>query len=161
MWKIEILNYIYRLSWYLFCIGSNYEKGTMMYETGIFEGNKGGYFWADVYDDSDYPKARYFVDDDTACMVHNNIKSALYDDMTGYVDELQCEESLNENELYVVLYYKAIAGTYDLDQLVDFGLTKQEIIDNVRAQKYVEGANYYTMGNMFYSTRVMLERLKS
>ena len=35
-----------------------------------------------------------------------------------------------------------------LEQLVDFGITKQQIIDNVIAQKYVEGADYFTMDQL-------------
>ena len=102
-------------------------------------------------------KAKYFVHDDNSVGVHMNIKSALYDDMTSYIDELQDEEDLADGELYVVCYFEFEKCSYGLLQKVDFGITKQEIIDNVKNQKYVEGAYYYTMGQMFYTTKEVME----
>lgn len=32
-----------------------------------------------------------------------------------------------------------------LDVIVDYGITKEQIIENVNAQKYVEGADYFLM----------------
>lgn len=70
-------------------------------------------------------------------------KSAVWDDLEGYTDILQNENELPDNQFYIVTYYK-----YDgsgLEQLIDFGITKQQIIDNVNNQKYIEGADYFTM----------------
>ena len=71
-------------------------------------------------------------------------KSFLWDDMTGYVDKLQNEDSLPDGE-YIVTYFARCDD--DLVQLVDYGITKQQIIENVLAQKYVEGADYFLMVN--------------
>ena len=68
--------------------------------------------------------------------------SALWDDMTGYVDKLQKEEELPEGK-YVVTYFKY--DGHDLLQLADVGISKQQIIENVKNQKYVEGADYFLM----------------
>ena len=76
---------------------------------------------------------------------HSYNKSGLYDDMEGYVDELQNEKDLPDNKVYVVTYFKLCDDCSGLEQLVDFGITKQQIIDNVVAQKYVEGADYFIM----------------
>lgn len=65
--------------------------------------------------------------------------------MEGYVDDLQNEKDLPEGKNYIVTYFKLCDDCSGLEQLVDFGITKQQIIDNVIAQKYVEGADYFTM----------------
>lgn len=74
---------------------------------------------------------------------HSCEKSALYEDMSGYIDKVQ-----NENELpngkYIVTYFKICDGS-DLEQVVDYGITKEQIIENVKAQRYVEGADYFLM----------------
>ena len=77
---------------------------------------------------------------------HECKKSILYDDMTGYVDEVQKESKLPNDKLFIVTYFKD-DGSHGsgLEQLVDFGITKQQIIDNVTAQKYIEGADYFIM----------------
>ena len=62
--------------------------------------------------------------------------------MTKYVDIIQKENELPDNKLFIVTYFKY--DGFGLEQLVDFGVTKQQIINNVIAQKYVEGANYFT-----------------
>lgn len=119
---------------------------------GIFK-NKltGNYFWLDCLDEDEVKEAKYFLDDDNAISHHTCVKSAEYDDMTGYVDALQNEEDLSDDELYVVTYF-TFAPSCCLYQHVDMGITKQQIIDNVKAQKYVEGASYHTMGQMMYYT---------
>lgn len=124
----------------------------------IFNGRNGYYYWLDCLNADKVKKAVYFCDADNAAY-HRCLKSALYDDMTDYHDELQCEDSLSDDELYVVTYFRSLRDVCFLEQLVDFGITKQEIIDNVKAQKYVEGASYFTMGQMFYTTRKMMEEL--
>ena len=85
------------------------------------------------------------VDIDKEIGFHACNKSGLYDDMEGYVDELQNENDLPNNKVYVVTYFKLCDDCSGLEQLVDFGITKQQIIDNVIAQKYVECADYFTM----------------
>lgn len=122
---------------------------------GIFECNDGSYYWLDDMDGFEIKEAKYFAGG-TYTGVHVCEKSLLYDDMTDYIDQLQEEESLAGDELYVVFYHWT-DNPYDLYQKVDFGLTKQEIIENVKNQKYVEGADYYTMGQIFYETRMMME----
>lgn len=125
---------------------------------GIFENKKNGnYWWEDWLEDEAMKQAKYFVDNTNYVGVHACIKSALYDDMTGYVDMLQNEERLSDCELYVVCYDYMDDSSYTLWQRVDFGITKQEIIENVKNQKYIEGATYYTMGQMFYTTREVME----
>lgn len=125
-----------------------------MYLCGIFERNDGAYYWLDEMTEEEVREAKYFVSGETG--YHVCEKSALYDDMTGYVDQLQREEHLKDDELYVVCYYWTDCP-YCMRQEVDFGITKQEIIENVKAQKYVEGASYYTVGQMFYMTRMVME----
>ena len=73
---------------------------------------------------------------------HSCERSALYDDMTGYVNEIQREEALPEGK-YIVTYYWF--DGQDLQQLADVGIMKAEIIQNVRNQKYREGADYFLM----------------
>lgn len=123
---------------------------------GIFKNKQGEYFWLDCLDEYEWNDAVYFADADDS-PYHTSIKSALYDDMTDYIDQLQNEESLPDNELYVVTYFKFEEGCWGLNQPVDFGITKAEIIENVKNQKYVEGASYFTMGQMFYTTKMMME----
>ena len=128
----------------------------------IFENKLAGdYFWLDELDDLgeyEVKEAKYFLYDNECIYCHKSIKSALYDDMTGYVDKLQNEEeSLCPSELYVVLYNEFEEPFGGLLEKVDFGLTKDEIIENVKNQKYVEGATYFTMGHMFFATRMMME----
>lgn len=89
------------------------------------------------------------VDIDKEIGCHECKRSVLYDDMTGYIDEIQEENELPDNESFIVTYFKD-DGSHGsgLEQLVDFGITKQQIINNVIAQKYVEGADYFTMGQL-------------
>ena len=127
----------------------------------IFE-NEHGYYWVEAYNNIEeeieyWGKDKFrYVFDNGNLFFHQCKRSALYDDMTGYVDQLQDEKKLADDELYVVTYYK-YDGTNFLEQLVDFGLTKQEIIQNVLDQKYVEGADYLTMGKLFYHTKKYLD----
>lgn len=126
--------------------------------TGIFDNNHGGYYWMDCLIKDEIKEAKYFVDEMNCAGHHACIKSALYDDMIGYVDPLQNEENLSDKELYVVTYYEYEECSWGLLQKVDFGITKQEIIENVKNQKYIEGASYFTMGQMFYETKIMMEQ---
>lgn len=110
------------------------------------------WFYIDDFEDLHYD---YYVARKAG--YHSCSKSVLYDDMRDWVDDVQEEElrRLDDTELYVVTYFKARDGY--LEGYVDFGLTKEEIVENVKAQKYVEGACYYTFGNMFWTTRKVLE----
>ena len=123
--------------------------------TGIFETSNGEFYWLDCLDEFEVKEAKYFVDESASAGYHMCNKSALYDDMTGYVDTLQNELNLPDKELYIVTYHEFEECSYGLLCKVDFGITKQEIIENVKAQKYVEGATYYTIGHMFYETKMM------
>lgn len=125
---------------------------------GIFENKNGnGFYWMDCLDENEKKDAKYFVDADFSVGYHQCIKSTLYDDVSDRIDGLQTEQKdLEHGELYVVAYFE-YDGTSGLEQPVDFGLTKEEIIKNVEAGKYAEGATYYTIGQMFYATRKMLE----
>lgn len=124
---------------------------------GIFE-NKftDNYIWSDCMYEDEVKEAKYFADDNRATACHISKKSLLYDDMPNYVDMMQSEGDLQDDELYVVMYYWT-NNPFCLYSYVDFGITKQEIIENVKAQKYVEGASYYTMGQIFKTTRDYLE----
>lgn len=128
---------------------------------GIFERKDGSMYWLDCMDDYEMANAKYLC---LECAgVHQCEKTILNDDMDGYVDTLQNEEELSDNELYVVTYEHAFldCGYWNLEGLVDFGITKQQIIENVKAQKYVEGATYYTMGQMFYATKMIMEDMEN
>ena len=50
---------------------------------------------------------------------------------------------LRHARLYIVCYWWY--DGQDLLQLADVGIAKEEIIENVRDQKYREGADYYLM----------------
>lgn len=69
-------------------------------------------------------------------------KSVLYDNLDGYEDVIQNEASLPDG-LYIVTYYWWDGR--DLLQWCDYGVTKQQIVENVRNQKYREGADYFLM----------------
>ena len=130
---------------------------------GIFERNDGTYYWLDCMTEDEIKGAKYFVDESNYASIHCCVKTILDGDIDGYVDTLQNEESsLVDGELYVVTYHHAFMDCWywNLEGLVDFGLTKDEIIENVKNQKYVEGADYFTMGQMFYETRQMMEELR-
>lgn len=77
---------------------------------------------------------------------HECVKSCIYDDMTGFTDQIQEEYGLPDGERFIVTYFRQDPDDgNELLQLVDFGITKDEAIANVEAQKYVEGARYFTM----------------
>ena len=107
----------------------------------VKEGNN--YFWWDAPiwgEDLNKEDCLVIMRENDAIGVHVNQKSIIWDDMTGFVDELQREESLPDGQ-YIVTYYWW-DGEY-LIQLVDYGITKQQIIENVKNQKYREGADYF------------------
>lgn len=118
-------------------------------ERAIYKSEDGKQYF--FYDDPEWgvelkkDEIEGIVDIDKEIGFHTCNKSGLYDDMEGYVDELQNERDLPEDKIYVVTYFKLCDDCSGLEQLVDFGITKQQIIDNVIAQKYIEGADYFTM----------------
>lgn len=109
------------------------------------------YYVNEPFDD-EMERAAYICDTDVAAGFHACRKSALYDDMTGYVDELQRERDLDSRELYVVTYDVYCPGG-ELCGAVDFAVSKDEIIAAVKAQRYREGATYYTLGQVMKTTR--------
>ena len=84
------------------------------------------------------------VDIDKKIDAHMCIKSGLYENIDGYIDELQNKTQLPDGK-YIVTYFKLCDNASGLEQLVDFGITKEQIINNVNAQKYIEGADYFLM----------------
>lgn len=120
---------------------------------GIYEsGTDGKLYWIDTLDDDEMSRALYLCDPNEAAGYHACRKSACYDDMTGYVDELQKEEAMDPRELYVVTYDEFTPG-YGLSGAVDFAVSKDELITAVKEQRYREGATYYTLGQVMKTTR--------
>ena len=116
------------------------------------------YFW-EFYDweeiDSDLRpiiekhdmKVYGYVGESAASGFHACNKSRIWDEIpANYVDVLQNERNLPD-ENYVVIYY-VCDENLDLLQYVDFGITKSQIVANVEAQKYMEGAEYYPINLM-------------
>lgn len=130
--------------------------------TGIFEITQNGdseYTWVDFLDEYEAKEAKYFVEMSKQVGNHISMKSALYEDVTDYKDKLQGEQNLSDDELYVVLYNEFEETSFGLLEKVDFGITKEQIIENVKSKKYIEGAHYFTMGQMFYTTKMILEKM--
>lgn len=125
---------------------------------GIFENKSNdGYYWMNYLDEYEINEAKYFLSNYNQAGCHACEKSAYWGDIEdGYIDTIQNEYDLKDGELYVVVYYVFEDKCWSIDQLVDFGITKHEIIENVKNQKYREGASYYTMGQMFYETKKVL-----
>lgn len=110
------------------------------------ENGKQYFFYDDPEWGVDYKKSEVegVLDIDEETGFHSSEKSGLYENMEGYIDKIQ-----NENELpngkYIVTYFELCNDVSGLEQLVDYGITKEQIIKNVNAQKYVEGADYFLM----------------
>ena len=115
----------------------------MKNERMIVEGYDGNYYFFDYPEDDEREDGIGAVDVSDEIDYHQCKKSALYDDMTGYVDELQNEEKLPDGN-YIVTYF-FLNDNLDLEQKVDFGISKSEIVQNVISQKYIEGADYFKM----------------
>lgn len=124
---------------------------------GIYKSEYGYLSFADIYDDvwsTTDLDFEYYVN--RFAGYHVCRKSAVYGEIDGFKDEvLANDEVLDPHELYVVLYW--FFNGEDLEHRVDFGLSKDEIFENVRKNKYVEGAEYCTMGHMFWVTKRVLE----
>jgi len=71
---------------------------------------------------------------------HQCRKSIVYDDMKGYTDVLQREEQLPDGH-YIVCYYWW-DGRHII-QLVDWDISREQVIQNVLQQRYLEGAAYF------------------
>jgi len=99
------------------------------------------YYFFDYPEDYEREDGIGAVDVSDEIGYHQCNKSALYDDMEGYVDELQDEQNLPDGNYIVTYFY--FNDDCDLEQRVDFGISKSEIIQNVINQKYVEGADYF------------------
>ena len=109
-------------------------------ERMIIKGN-GEYYFYDYPEPDERSDGIGYVDsefDRVGC--HECNRSAIWDDMTGYIDEIQNENDLQDIP-YLVTYFYADDGL-GLLQMAEF-VSKQQIIDNVIAQKYREGADYY------------------
>lgn len=104
------------------------------------------FFYDDVGWGVDCKKAEAegVLDVDEEIGFHKCEKSGLYEIMEGYVDKIQNENELPDGK-YIVTYFKLCDGASGLEQLVDYGITKEQIFKNVNAQKYVEGADYFLM----------------
>ena len=101
--------------------------------------------WEDYYEEYGYRLGRFdpvavgvFID-----AAHYCLKSALYDDLTNYQDTLQDEENekLKNGVTYTVCYYKN--DDSDLLQFVDHKISRQDIVDNILSNRYVEGAEIF------------------
>ena len=121
----------------------------MAVEKVIMKTDTGYYFYDEPEEDFDY-KAEGAIGvllEDTEVGVHSCEKSELYEDMKGYVDKIQKEEELPDKERYLVCWFE-YGGSFTLHQMVDYDISKSEIIANVINQKYREGAFYYLLKDM-------------
>ncbi len=75
---------------------------------------------------------------------HECRKSGLYENLENHIDKVQNENNLPDKK-YIVTYFKLCDDISGLEQLVDYNITKDQIIKNINAQKYVEGADYFLM----------------
>lgn len=124
----------------------------------IYGDNAGNYYHYEFYDwDEIDDDMKYFTDSDgngilgyvgteVAVGYHACRKSKIWNDMEGYVDTIQQERELPDGK-YIVCYFY-VDDNLDMLSFVDYEITKEQIIANVEAQKYVEGAEYYLMESM-------------
>ena len=123
--------------------------GTVNIDRVIEKVDNNYYFYDEPEPDFDYRNTIGIMPACTDVGFHACNKSALYDDMTGYVDKVQNEESLPDRERYIVCYFEAEPDSgCILYQKVDYDISKSEIIANVIKQKYREGADYYLLKDM-------------
>lgn len=109
---------------------------------GVYRSEYGDDWYYDDYDYIDDVDDIVYVVDDSICSVHKALNGGKKDVLTD------AEMYLDDNELFVVAY-----TTFDgYLRKVDMGITKQEIISNVLANKYVNGAEYWTFGQMLKTT---------
>lgn len=116
-------------------------------ERAIIKADNGEYFFFDdpIWgEDLQKSEVAGIVNIENEIGYHACNHSALYEDLTGYVDQVQNENDLPDDGKFIVTYFVADENL-DLLSKVDFGITKAEIIENVKAQKYIEGADYFTI----------------
>ena len=116
---------------------------TMENERMIIDGYDGNYYFYDYPEDYERKDGIGAVDISDEIGFHQCKKSGLYEDLTGYIDTVQGEEILPDGNYIVTYFY--LDKNFDLQQLVDYNISKSEIIQNVINQKYVEGADYFLM----------------
>lgn len=110
------------------------------------EDGKQYFFYDEPVWDTDYKRSDVegVLDFEKKKGTHNCIKSGLHENLKNYVDKIQDESAL-PNGKYIVTYYKLCDNASSLEQLVDYGITREQIIENVNLQKYTEGADYFLM----------------
>ena len=110
------------------------------------EDGKQYFFYDDPEWGVDYkkPEVEGVLDIDEETGFHSCEKSGLYENMEGYIDKIQNENELPDGK-YIVTYFKLCDDASGLEQLVDYGIIKEQIIENVKMQRYVEGADYFLM----------------
>ena len=111
-------------------------------EIAVYREGDSYYWWDEPIwgEDLNREDCTDILNERNATGVHVCEKSVIYDNLDGYEDALQEESSLPDG-LYIVTYYWW-DGQY-LTQRCDYGVTKQQIVENVRNQKYREGADYF------------------
>lgn len=109
----------------------------------IIDGYDGNYYFYDYPEDYERKDGIGAVDISDEIGFHQCKKSGLYEDLTGYIDTVQDEDNLPDGNYIVTYFY--LDKNFDLQQLVDYNISKSEIIQNVINQKYVEGADYFLM----------------
>lgn len=111
----------------------------------LFDKTNKEFFWCD---DPYLLKDNSFIHITTAkendyIEIHECKMSVLWDNYEPtFKDTVQNEESLPDDIKYIVNYYKATEDKSLLKE-TDIGITKTEIIENIKNQKYREGAFYY------------------
>lgn len=117
------------------------------YICGIFkDGDE--YCWIDWISDNVVSRIKYFVDPDFFYTLDSDVH--------------EVKKYLRDGELYVVLYYENRTKGFNLffGRKVDFALTMDEVLENVSAGKYDNGASFHTIGNMMLTTREILESVQ-
>lgn len=114
------------------------------FEIAVYKAGNACFWWDEPIwgEDLNREDCMIILNERGAIGCHMSQKSIIWDDMTGFVDELQEEESMPDGQ-YIVTYYWW--DGHDLIQLADWGIDKAQIIENVKNQKYREGAEYYRM----------------
>lgn len=113
----------------------------------LFDKTNKEFFWSD---DPEILKDETFIHITTAkandyIEIHECKMSILWNDYKPtFKDIVQNEESLPDDIKYIVNYYKATEDKSLLKE-TDIGITKAEIIENIKKQKYREGAFYYQL----------------
>lgn len=110
------------------------------------DGKKDYWFYEDYINDV-MDSIVYVVSDDARAGYHKPVDGDKVDNRDMPQDS---EVYLDDNEFYVVKYYGS-------GNNVDVGLTKDQIISNVLDNKYANGAEYWTFGQMLKTTNDWIE----